>query len=129
MHSASAVAGIGGGSSFDHWMPATPDVRVTRPHVYGRSLVSDQIPAICACSPIVRQHWPKVPRLLWCCTGAPKPQRDTISGLDGRPSQIATVLRYFCPNSSDPTIPTVVSTGFSPTTADEITGSLFRFGR
>src|SRR5262245_693897 len=128
MPSASAAAGMGGGSSCDRWVPV-PYVRVTVPHACGKFLVSDQIPAICACSPIVRQHWPKIPRLLWCCTGAPKRQRDTISGLDGRPSQIGTVLRYFCPNSSDLITPTVVASGFSPPTVDGIAGSLFQFGR
>src|SRR5215813_3527071 len=104
---------MGGESYFGHSIMVMLEVQPMAAHVCGRSSVSDRTQATCACSSIDRRRLPTILPLLLFCTGAPKPQRDTILEPDGRPSRIATVLRCFCRSNSGPTIPMVVLTGFS----------------
>src|SRR3974377_2470803 len=97
---------MGGGSFFDlSVVPVMLEVRATVAHGCGRSLLSDQTPAICGCSPIARRPLRTIPHLSSCCTGAPKPQRDTILGRDGGPSQVASVCPWFVRNSTAPRLP------------------------
>ena len=100
--------------------------RATAARVCTRSPISDRTPATCGCSAIDRRPLRTIPHLSSFCTDAPKPQLDTISEPDGRPSRPATVLLCFCPSSSGPTIPMAVLIGFSPSTAGAIKANLFR---
>ena len=78
------------------WNAVVQGLQAMPARVYGKSSVSDQIPAICECSPIDRRLLRTIPHLSSCCTDAPNPRQDTILGPVGRHLRTATVLPCFC---------------------------------
>src|SRR3974377_1274371 len=68
---------MGGGSFFDLWVvPVMLEVRATVARGCGRSLLSDQTPAICGCSPVARRPLRIVPHFASCL---PEQQRSNNS--------------------------------------------------
>src|SRR5262245_16328014 len=120
---------MGGESYCGRSSVVMPEVQTRAARVFGRYLVSDRIQATCACSSIGRRHLQTILPLSSCCTGALKPQRDTILEPDGRRWLIVTVLHCFCRSNNGPTIPMAVLIGFSLSTVGAIKAKPFRFGR